>query len=114
MVRRIKVKATDLGKGGLHRFWIIDYRIRLKQGAVWPVNKHRKSKRCLIHFQGRVCDYVEVHDVEKINWEFEVIEGGTRGLRFDEDLGYRSASLASVTRTGSRIRTGVLACVVRG
>ncbi|KAH8908507.1 hypothetical protein BR93DRAFT_976668 [Coniochaeta sp. PMI_546] len=105
---RISGEGMVWTSDSLRRFWIIDYRIHLKQGAVWPVTKHRKSKMRLTRFHGRLCDFVEVHNVEELIWEFDGVEGEPKSLNYHEDLVYSS------TLHNLPMRTGVLACVPRG
>ncbi|OIW30193.1 hypothetical protein CONLIGDRAFT_714586 [Coniochaeta ligniaria NRRL 30616] len=84
LVMRILAQIRG-GRGrseGLRSFWIIDYRIHPKQGAVRPVTNSRRRRKDPIRFEGRGCDYVEVIYEEESLWEFEGLEGETRSLRF--------------------------------
>lgn len=67
------------------RLYIIDYRIRQKKGAVWPVSKDRRCRH-LDRFQGRNGDLVEIIQAEEDNWEFETEGGDIKALQFYGDL----------------------------
>ncbi|KAB5575403.1 hypothetical protein GE09DRAFT_592410 [Coniochaeta sp. 2T2.1] len=94
----------------VRRFWIVDYRVHLKRGAVWPVTDHVNVRRKGLHWfcGGEFYDFVEVMQEDQALWEFEDAGGGRREIKLARDLEYWESWKTLPHSSG-----GVLGCVSR-